>query len=37
VAAWQFEAGHLTLNQSLLARLDGGRAAVPWSRADLYR
>ena len=37
VAAWQFQAGHLTLNQTLLARLDGGRASVPWSRADLYR
>jgi cyclopropane-fatty-acyl-phospholipid synthase len=37
VAAWQFAAGHLTLNQTLLARLDGGRASVPWSRADLYR
>jgi cyclopropane-fatty-acyl-phospholipid synthase len=36
VAAWQFEAGHLTLNQTLLAKLDGGRASVPWSRADLY-
>jgi hypothetical protein len=36
VAAWQFEAGHLTLNQTLLARLDGGRASVPWSRGDLY-
>ena len=36
VAAWQFEAGHLTVNQSLLAKLDRGRAAVPWSRADLY-
>ncbi|HSU15111.1 cyclopropane-fatty-acyl-phospholipid synthase family protein [Longimicrobium sp.] len=37
VAAWQFAAGHLTLNQALLAKLDGGRASVPWSRADLYR
>lgn len=37
VAAWQFAAGDLTLNQTLLARLDGGRASVPWSRADLYR
>ena len=37
VAAWQFGAGHLTLNQTLLAKLDGGRASVPWSRADLYR
>jgi cyclopropane-fatty-acyl-phospholipid synthase len=36
VAAWQFQAGDLTLNQSLLARLHGGRASVPWSRADLY-
>ncbi|MFL5538179.1 MAG: class I SAM-dependent methyltransferase [Longimicrobiaceae bacterium] len=36
VAAWQFAAGELTLNQTLLARLDGGRASVPWSRADLY-
>lgn len=36
VAAWQFEAGQLTLNQTLLAKLDGGRASVPWSRADLY-
>jgi cyclopropane-fatty-acyl-phospholipid synthase len=37
VAAWQFQAGHLTLNQTLLAKPDGGRASVPWSRADLYR
>ncbi|MFL5384959.1 MAG: class I SAM-dependent methyltransferase [Longimicrobiaceae bacterium] len=37
VAAWQFAAGELTLYQTLLARLDGGRASVPWSRADLYR
>jgi cyclopropane-fatty-acyl-phospholipid synthase len=37
VAAWQFEAGHLTLNQTLLAKLDGGRASVPFSRDDLYR
>jgi cyclopropane-fatty-acyl-phospholipid synthase len=36
VAAWQFAAGQLTLNQTLLAKLDGGRASVPWSRADLY-
>jgi cyclopropane-fatty-acyl-phospholipid synthase len=36
VAAWQFAAGHLTLNQTLLARLEDGRASVPWSRADLY-
>jgi cyclopropane-fatty-acyl-phospholipid synthase len=36
VASWQFSAGHLTLNQTLLARLDDGRASVPWSRADLY-
>jgi cyclopropane-fatty-acyl-phospholipid synthase len=36
VAAWQFAAGDLTLNQTLLAKLDGGRASVPWSRADLY-
>jgi cyclopropane-fatty-acyl-phospholipid synthase len=36
VAAWQFAAGHLTLNQTLLAKLDHGRASVPWSRADLY-
>ena len=37
VAAWQFAAGDLSLNQTLLARLDGGRASVPWSREDLYR
>ncbi|HEV7589041.1 MAG TPA: cyclopropane-fatty-acyl-phospholipid synthase family protein, partial [Longimicrobium sp.] len=36
VAAWQFAAGHLALNQTLLAKLEGGRAPVPWSRADLY-
>ena len=36
VAAWQFAAGDLTLNQTLLARRDAGRASVPWSRADLY-
>jgi cyclopropane-fatty-acyl-phospholipid synthase len=37
VASWQFAAGHLTLNQTLLAKLDAGRASVPWSRGDLYR
>lgn len=37
VASWQFAAGHLTLNQTLLAKLDAGRAPVPWSRGDLYR
>jgi cyclopropane-fatty-acyl-phospholipid synthase len=37
VAAWQFEIGQLTLNQSLLAKLDAGRATVPFSRADIYR
>ena len=36
VAAWQFLAGDLNLNQTLLAKPDGGRASVPWSRADLY-
>jgi cyclopropane-fatty-acyl-phospholipid synthase len=36
VASWQFEAGHLTLNQTLLARPEDGRTPVPWSRADLY-
>jgi cyclopropane-fatty-acyl-phospholipid synthase len=37
VAAWQFETGHLTVNQTLLARKDAGRASVPLTRADLYQ
>jgi cyclopropane-fatty-acyl-phospholipid synthase len=36
-AAHGFEAGWLNVNQTLLAKLmDGGRANVPYSRADLY-
>ncbi len=31
-----FETGRINVNQTLLAKLDGGRSGLPWSRADLY-
>ena len=31
-----FEAGHVNVNQTLLARLDSGRSCLPLTRADLY-
>lgn len=35
-SAYRFEAGRISVNQTLLARLDDGRAGVPLTRADLY-
>lgn len=32
-----FDVGKISVNQSLLARMDEGRVELPWSRADLYR
>ncbi len=36
-SAYGFQAGYITVNQSLLARTDHGRSNVPLTRADLYR
>jgi cyclopropane-fatty-acyl-phospholipid synthase len=35
-SAYRFDIGRISVNQTLLARLDGGRAGVPPSRAHIY-
>jgi cyclopropane-fatty-acyl-phospholipid synthase len=34
---YHFDAAKIAIHQSLLARPEGGRVDLPWSRADLYR
>jgi cyclopropane-fatty-acyl-phospholipid synthase len=35
-SAHHFETGHISVNQSLLAKPDHGKSNLPLSRADLY-
>jgi cyclopropane-fatty-acyl-phospholipid synthase len=35
-SAYGFESGSISVNQSLLAKPDGGRCDLPLTRADLY-
>jgi len=35
-SAYRFDIGRISVNQTLFARLDNGRAGVPLSRAELY-